>query len=545
MKANIRTMLLVASIVLIAASGSLAQRVITGTVYKDGEPAAGITVEAHRGGSMMTSFDGKYKVEADKKTKWLKFTYIDETKKLDIGDKQGDTFDFAFSGELPSEGGADESSGDVILKSLEELMQSQDKEFMNELSLFSEFYKQEDYDSALPHWRKLYNTYPKSTINIYIQGIKMYEDLIENAESQEQRSKYIDQLMKIYDKRIKYFNEEGYNLGRKATSWLEYKLGEGSNLEGEELEKALKQGYEWINQSVEMRGNETELPVLLLLMQTSKSLFKRGDLPKETVVKNYNTSLNIINHIEESGDDAQRVANAKEIKPYIEDIFGTSGAADCDALITIFTPQYEQNKEDVDFVKNMLRRLGRADCEKSALFSEATEQLYRLEPSAEAAFNMARRNVQRDNTEKAKEYYQQAMEQETDDELLKTYYYEYALFVYAKENNLQEARQYARKALQIDPNYCEALMLIGDIYIAASRNFGEDDFEKASIFWVAVDYFERARRAGDNCAMDAAQKAATYRKYFPNKEEGFFRGHQAGETYTVGGWINETTKIRY
>ena len=72
MKANIRKMLLAATIVIAAVTSSMAQRIIKGTVYRDGEPAAGITVEAHKGSTMMTSFDGKYKVEADEKTKWIK-----------------------------------------------------------------------------------------------------------------------------------------------------------------------------------------------------------------------------------------------------------------------------------------------------------------------------------------------------------------------------------------------------------------------------------------------------------------------------------------
>lgn len=88
-------------------------------------------------------------------------------------------------------------------------------------------------------------------------------------------------------------------------------------------------------------------------------------------------------------------------------------------------------------------------------------------------------------------------------------------------------------------------MLIGDIYVAASNSFDGDDFEKASVFWLAVDYFERARRAGQDCAIDASQKVSTYRKYFPNKEEAFFRDVQEGDSYKVGGWINETTTARF
>jgi tetratricopeptide (TPR) repeat protein len=280
-------------------------------------------------------------------------------------------------------------------------------------------------------------------------------------------------------------------------------------------------------------------------MQSSTSLFKLGELPKETIAQNYNKSTEIINAIIAEGSDEQRISNAKEVAPYVEDIFGKSGAADCEALISIFEPQFREKGDDIEFVKSMLRRLRRAKCDESPLFAEATEKLYQLEPSAEAAFNMARRNVKRDNAERAKEYYKQAMDQETDKELLSTYYYEYAVFIFAKEHALQEARNYLRKALEINPDYCEALMLIGDIYIAESRDFQGDDFEKSAIFWVAVDYFERSRQVGEDCDVDAAQKISTYKKYFPNKEEAFFRSISEGQTYKVGGWINESTKVRF
>ena len=87
-------------------------------------------------------------------------------------------------------------------------------------------------------------------------------------------------------------------------------------------------------------------------------------------------------------------------------------------------------------------------------------------------------------------------------------------------------------------------MLIGDIYVAGSRAFSGTKLEKAAVFWVAVDYYNKARR-GDDCSIDAAQKASNYRKYFPGKEDAFMEGLQEGQTYNVGGWINENTKIRF
>ncbi|MDX8338245.1 tetratricopeptide repeat protein [Draconibacterium sp. IB214405] len=547
MKAILRITLLMAAVVMVGITVAQAQRVIKGTVYMDGEPAAGINVEAHKGGSMMTSFDGKYEVEADAKSKYINFTFIDERKRLNIEGQSGDVFDFAFTGSIPSGDGDEVESGDVNLSSLEELMKAQNRDFLNELSLEQEFFKQNDFKSAMPHWEKLYNQYPKSTTNIYIHGGKMYENLIENAATDAERDKYIDLYMKLYDKRIKYFGERGYVLGRKGTSWLKYKLSaERDNApEGDALKTIHKSGYEWLSESVQLQGENTEPPVLLLYMQTTVALFKLGELPKEQVVKNYEECTSIGNAIIAANEDESKVQQTQEtVMPYIENIFGKSGAADCEALVNIYAPQYQENSSDAEWIKSMLRRLGRAKCTETELFGIATERLYELDPSAEAAFNMARRFLKNDETEKAREYYQMAIDQETDPKLKATYHYERGLIRFAKDGNYVGARNDARKALELDPDLCDANMLIGNIYATASSKFEGTAMEKSAVFWLACDYFAKARR-GEDCSIEAAEKLRDYKKYFPNKEEAFMEGLQEGSTYHVGGWINENTKVRF
>ena len=542
MKSVFRITLLVAFLAVTFGFNLQAQRVIKGTVYNNGEPAAGVTVEAQRGGRMMTSFDGKYEVEASDKTKWIRFTSVSQSERLDISDKSGNVIDFAFDGKIP--GDREDEGTDVVLKTAEELIKEQDREFMNQYSLFNEFYKQNNFESALPHWKNLFNKYPKSTLNLYIRGINMYETFIEKTNSSAEKEKFIDEMMRIYDKRMKHFGEEGYVMGRKATTWLKYKLEEGRDVASDESKEILRKGYNWIQESISQRGKETELPVLVLLMQTTRSLFLLNELPKETVVKNYNISNEILESIKTEESDPERLSNAAQVQAYVEEIFGSSGAADCESLVNIFSPQFEEKKNDAEFIKSMLRRLRAANCDESVLFANATEQLYNLEPSSEAAFNMARRFIKKDDIENAKRYYQQAMEQESDKEQLAKYNYEYALIALSKDNNPQEARRYARQALDHKPNYCDALMLIGDIYASASRSFGANEFERQSVYWVAVDYYERARSQAD-CAVDASRKANEYKKHFPSKEEAFFLGLQEGQTYKVGGWINESTKIRF
>jgi tetratricopeptide (TPR) repeat protein len=542
MKTIIQKTLLLITVVVLTATFALGQRVIKGTVYLEGKPAAGITVEAQRGTTKaFTSFDGKYEVKADSRTSWLRFTYVDQTKRYDIPANSGDEIDFYFDNIKPVENQA--TTGGVVLKSQEELLKEQNREYMNELSMFNEFSKQEDYKSALPHWRNIYSNYPKSHLNVYIQGARMHQAFIDRATAPDEKEKNLQELMKIYDNRIRHFGDRGYVLGRKGVDWLKFYVYD-QELEGETLKEKLKSGYEWISESVKEQGIKTEAPVLVLLMRTSVALFRYGELTKETVISNYDKSNTIINAVIAENADADQVSRMKEIQPFVETIFETSGAADCEALVNIYTPQYQEKSNDINFIKTMLLRLGRTNCDESELFAQATEKLYELEPSALAAYNMARRFIKRNDIPRAKEYYKMAMEQETDKDLLATYYLQYAKVLYT-ESAFSEARNYARKVLDINPSNCEAKMLIGDIYVSASRTFTGTSIQKAAIFWVAVDYYNDAR-SGEDCAIEAAQKANEYRRYFPSKENAFMEeGLQEGQSYKVEGWINETTRVRF
>lgn len=69
-------------------------RVLKGTVYHSGKPASGVLVTVHKSrATYFTSFDGKYELKADTKSKWIKFTFNDQSTKLDIDPNGSDYID--------------------------------------------------------------------------------------------------------------------------------------------------------------------------------------------------------------------------------------------------------------------------------------------------------------------------------------------------------------------------------------------------------------------------------------------------------------------
>lgn len=534
----LKTIFLTLALSMIVSLSAEAQRVIKGTVYREGKVAAGVTVEAHKSSEkFMTSFDGKYEIKVPSGSKYLKFTFINESKRLDLSDASGDVIDFSFDGNIPvSSESADEQG--AILKTSSELIAEKDKDFMSAFTLEKQMYDQKDYKGALPHWRLLYKKYPKSIINIYLHGTNIYQSLIENAKDHNTKHLYVDTLMNIYDKRIKYFNQEGYVLGRQGTDYLKYML-DNENMTDEMRKPILKKGYDYLERSVKLQGLDTEAPVLILLMQATRGLHGVGELPKEKVIENYDITSNIINQALQKNASNNNFLIARD---NIDQIFQASGAADCEALVHIYTTKYDQISNNVDELKKMVRMLDRAGCDASPIFAKASQKLFELEPSPEAAYDMARMFVKSGQHDKAEPFYKQAIDGEKDPMNLSKYYYELAAITWT--NNPQQARTYLKKAIDNNPNNGKAYLLLGDVYAHNSKSYGENDFERSMVFLVAVDYYNKAKKADPSVTADANERINTYSQYFPSKEDIFFYTLTEGQNYTVGGWIGESTTIR-
>jgi tetratricopeptide (TPR) repeat protein len=435
----------------------------------------------------MTSFDGVYEIKVPDKCKYIKFTFIEDSRKLDIENNTSNVIDFSFDGAIPVAVAAVESG--VILKTSKELIEARDKDFMSLYTLEKQFYDQKDYKSALTSWRKLYHTYPKSTMNIYIHGLNMYENLVEGCTDRKLKDLYIDTLMMVYDKRIKYFDQKGYNLGRQGTDYLKYKL-DNEKLTDEQLKPIMKKGYNYLDESIKLQGLESEAPVLILLMQSTRRLFDLGEVNKAKVIENYDVISNILNNYLKKEPTAEKYTSIRDL---VDQLFQTSGAADCEALISIYEPKFDQIAANIEDLKKMIRMLDRQDCDASPLFAKASEKLYNIDPSAEAAYNMARLYVKANQLDKAEGYYKQAVSSEKDPLNLSKYYIELAKLSF--NSKPQEAKGFLKKAIENTPNAGIAYLLLGDLYAHNSKAYGENDFEHSFVFMVAVDYYYKANKS--------------------------------------------------
>lgn len=366
---------------------------------------------------------------------------------------------------------------------------------------------------------------------MYLHGINMFKVQFQKAKTGEEQQKFADTVMMIYDQRMKYFGEKGYYLARKGVDMAAMK-------------PSMKmEAYELFHQSIEILGNEVPDFAVNEMMRSALSLYLDNKITKDDMVNNFATSSDIISYQMSKAKTDEDREKLKQIQDNVELIFTQSGAAECESLIPVLQPRFEAHPDDLEVVKNIVNLLRKRDCEASELYEKSAEALYKLEPSANAAYSLARVFLKKENWSKSSEYYTEAIKNETDS-LMKARYYKELAEITLVVGNPAKAVSYANNALRLNPSDGAPYLTIGKAY-ANAKNFGENKFEARTIYWVAVDMFYRAKSVDTSIVGEANKLIGVYSQYFPDKEEAFFYNVTEGSDYTVKGWINRTTKVRF
>ncbi len=409
---------------------------------------------------------------------------------------------------------------------------------LRNISLFGDRYRQENYEGAMDFWRLLIDEFPQSTRNIYIWGETILGHMIETAETEEERNAYLDTAMMMFDRRMEAyegvnFGDPGNVYGRKGLFYFRYNRN---------VEEA-GPGYEALAESIRLSAHNPSHAVVATYMTVTVGKYAAGMVDSEHVVETYTWLTDVIDNALERSESDQLI----QARETVEGLFADSGAADCDALIDLFADQVYASPEDVELLNKVHDLLANTGCTETDLYLATSEKLHVLDPTPETAISISAMHRARNNDDKVIEYLREAIELQDNPKERANYYLELALIINQSKGDKQLSRQYARQALDDNPSLGRAHMHIGSLYVSETNCFaGEEDaeFKNRTVYWAAVDRFNEVKRVDPSLRAEADRMIETYRAYFPDNETIFFHGYQEGQTYTVGCWINETTRVR-
>ncbi len=402
------------------------------------------------------------------------------------------------------------------------------------LTLYREAIKQRDYDRALPMWKIPFDECPASSKNIYLDGVRLYRDILDKAADDITRKNSLDTLMLIYDRRIEYFKDKGNVRGRQGVDLLRYGRSDIGNIE---------KAYGYLRESIDLEKDDVSEAAVGSYFSASIVLFQNGVFTADKVIEDYLMVSELLDHLISIEKNPRKVKVLEDLKLSVDENFVNDGPGDCQTLISFFEEQLEPKKDDVNFLRMLTSLLRNRDCTNSELFYLASKYLHNLSPTAESALNLAIMEFTDGKYQGAIDYYQQAINLETTEDKKADYYFGMAAG-YSKLDSKSKSRELALKAASIRPSWGEPYILIGQLYADSKNECGSITLPNA-IYWVAVDMFKKAKSIDPSVEEKANKLILSYSNYFPNKEEAFFQNVTEGNNFSVGCWINETTIARF
>ena len=384
------------------------------------------------------------------------------------------------------------------------------------LSYYQEYYKQKNYDDALPSWRKAVKLCPPTASqNMLLNGMTLLARDINKTKDATRRSEMID------------------SLPRYAVAAL--------NTKGQYITQFFKDPkvvYDRLDEIIAANQENTKPSLLLLKLNSAIDLFKADKLGAEEVINTYQNAIALIGKAEQTEEVVKTKAD-------IEGLFITSQVASCDNLIALFTPRYEADPNNIDLVTNIVKMMGNTEgCQNNDLFLKAVTKMHANEPSAASAYYLYKLHAAQDDNSTAVRYLEEALGFSDLDAATKAnYQLELATFALKSGMNAKSFEA-ARKAAELDPaNQGKAYYIIGTLW--GSVRCGGNEVERRANYWVAVDYLQKAKAADESLTADCNRLIGSYSVYYPQKAEAFMYDIVDGQSYTVNcGGMHATTTVR-
>lgn len=407
------------------------------------------------------------------------------------------------------------------------------------LSLMSTSAKAENYNDALGPWNDVFENCPASSKNIYIYGPRIFKSLHESSADANKKKEYLDKVLQIYDTRLKYYPDEdkGTVLAYKTYDYMELMANQAET----------KVIYDWLGEAIEdMKSDMEPKDAYSYFMVASLNQFLSDNSKKDQYINDYFRVTGYVDGAISKANSDNDTANADYLALVKDGIFKgfvNSGAGDCKTLTEYYADKIEPNKDNKDFLSEVVDALNSVGCSDTEIYFAAAEFLHKLEPTAGSALGLANKSLRDKDYDTAIKYYDEAASLETDKEKASGYMLQLA-GIFSNQRNFARARQAANDALKYNPNNGEAYILIAQLYAASAENIFPEKEKRGLVFCAAVDKLQRARSVDSSVSAKASSLMNQYSAYFMDTEAAFMMGIKAGETVTIPGWIGETTTVR-
>jgi tetratricopeptide (TPR) repeat protein len=432
---------------------------------------------------------------------------------------------------------------------------------LEQLSIFAESAKIKNYQAAYEPWKTVLDNCPSLNVATFQYGELILKDFIKKASSDDEKTKYLNDLLNLYDQWVENFpvrkgvRQIGKIYSSKGQAMLDNGIDDKSLIydtfdyafqndptsftNPKSLAYYFQTGYELYKSGTKIN--------LETLFESYEELTEKFELLKTNISKN----IDIILKKEESGTPltSREIRNKKiydtnsnAVSAYLKLIDQRiAKEATCDILIPLYSKNFEVNKNNTLWIRRAAGRLDGKECSDDPLFVTLVEQLHSLEPSADSAYYLGILNDKQGNSEEALKYYQESVSLQTDNYKKANILYKIAV-KFKNAGRRVSARDYAQQALSFQPSLGQAYLLIANMYANSANGCGDSQFNKRAVFWLAAQTAQKAGRVDASLKKLADRSVAAFNGRAPSKTDIFTEGNQ-GTSITFSCWIRRSIKV--
>lgn len=411
--------------------------------------------------------------------------------------------------------------------------------------IYRQMLKAKDFDTAFERWKTVYADSPAADgkrPTVFSDGVVFYNRLIQQDPAK--KEEYGQKILELYEESRRCYPGNGYMSAIQGfDSYYTYK----GTATDDEI-------FALFRESMEIDGSE-KLQYFVINPMSSLTVQQHKD-GKITDAEAKEIVATLLARLEKGlaeckGSECTAWKTINEYAPSTLRYFETvEGFYDCDYFVEQYYQEFKDNPTDCDIILTVYSRIRYGGCaEGNAAFDEIRaaydancRQPVDNGPSAlREAFDCLENNDY--NCAIAK--FEEAAEGTDDAEKKGRYYLYVAKVYYSHKRNFGQARTYARKAATANPNSGQPYMLIGTLYASSGPLCGPGTgFDSQIVTWPAIDKWQQAKRIEPGLAAEANKLINRYTQYMPSKADIFQRNMKEGDSFKVGCWIQETTRVR-
>jgi len=368
-------------------------------------------------------------------------------------------------------------------------------------ALYSDMLTAERYEAAKAPLDWLLKETPDLNPSIYIQGVKVYENLAETTTGQQQEN-IQDSVVLLYDLRMKYFNDIENVTNRKAAGAYEV---------WKERKDKYKDLYEIEKEAIEMLGAKSFYYNTIYYMDAARRYkLTGGPLTDIDIIEIYDQLQDILDEMLSNGESEQKIQKARD---FIEKLFNSAVTINCDLIDQKLYPKFIEDGKKLEDAESIVKFALAGGCTNSDSFLGAAKVVQKNSPEFGLARMIALRSKANENLSDAKKYFEQALKY-TEDNIKKADVHIELADIASKMGDKSQARTYAYDALNEDPSRTEAYALIGDLYLNSfTQCKGGNDVVKDRAVYIAA--YKMYQKSGDATRMKVAKEQ------FPSNEDIF------------------------